>query len=113
MIGSTTKVIVQRQYAVRCNVPNAGGTKIKFIACSLMQCRTAGTLKRYAWGNQRRLTVGGLAHLKAVKLLPSAPCSLERTVSALARIKPTQPLRICRYMPSISMDYFIARSTSH
>jgi len=63
-------------------------------------------------GNQRRLTVGGLAHLKAVKLLPSAPCSLERTVSALARIKPTQPFRICRYMPSISMDYFIARSTS-
>jgi hypothetical protein len=40
-------------------------TKIKFIACSLMPCRTAGTLKRYAWGNQRRLTVGGLAHLKA------------------------------------------------
>ena len=67
MIGSTTKVIVQRQSAVRCNVPNAGVTKIKFIACSLMQCRTAGTLKRYAWGNQKRMTVGGLAHLKAFK----------------------------------------------
>ena len=63
--------------------------------------------------NQRRLIVGGLAHRKAVALIPSAPCSLERTVSASARIKPAQPLRILRYMLSISMDYFIARSTSH
>jgi hypothetical protein len=39
-------------------------------------------------GEPAALTVGGL-NLKAVKLLPSVPCSLVRTVSALARIKST------------------------
>jgi hypothetical protein len=53
------------------------------------------------------------AHRKAVELLPSAPCSLARTVLASARTRLAQRLRICRYMPSISIDYFIARSTSH
>jgi hypothetical protein len=51
--------------------------------------------------------------LKAAELLPSAPRSLEPTVSASAGIKLAQPFRIYRYMPSISLNYFIARSASH
>ena len=46
-------------------------TKIEFIAYSLT-CRTAVPLERDAWGseNERRLTVGGLVHLKAVERGP-------------------------------------------
>jgi hypothetical protein len=40
-------------------------------------------------------------------LLPSAWCSLKRTVSA------RKPLRIFRYMLSVSMNYFIPGSTTH
>ena len=45
----------------------------------------------------------------ALHLFPSASCSLKHTVSAPAR----KPLRIFRYMLSVSMNYFIAGSTSH
>jgi hypothetical protein len=44
-------------------------------------------------------------------LLPSASCSLDRTASA--RIEPSQPLRIGRYVLSISMNDLIARRTGH
>jgi rRNA maturation protein Nop10 len=46
-------------------------------------------------------------------LLPSASCSLKHKVSGPARIEPAEPFRIYRYMLSVSMNYFIARSTSH
>jgi hypothetical protein len=39
--------------------------------------------------------------------------SLKDTVWASARIEPAQPFRISRYMLSISMNYLIARCTSH
>ena len=42
-------------------------------------------------------------------LLPSASCSLDQTVSAPTR----KPLRIFRYMLSVSMNYFIPGSTGH
>ena len=42
-------------------------------------------------------------------LLPSASCSLKHTVSAPAR----KPLRVFRYVLSVSMNYFIPGSTSH
>jgi hypothetical protein len=42
-------------------------------------------------------------------LLPSAACSLEHTGSAPAR----KPFRIFCYVLSVSMNYFIAGSTSH
>ena len=41
-------------------------------------------------------------------LLPSASCSLNHSVSASARLEPSQPFRISRYMLAIPMNYFIA-----
>ena len=55
----------------------------------------------------------GTATRSLATLLPSASCSPKHTVSASARIEPAEPFRICRYMPPISMNYFIAGNTSH
>jgi hypothetical protein len=41
------------------------------------------------------------------QLLPSV------SFSAPARIEPAQPFRICRYMLSISLNYFVAGVTGH
>ena len=66
--------------------------------------------------NERRLTVGALAHLKAVERGPIPFASgtyIARRSLFSSWAGTAQPFRICRYMLSISMNYFIAGSTSH
>jgi hypothetical protein len=75
---------------------------IKLIACSWMNV-ALWNLETLCEGEPAALTVGGLAHLKAVKLLPSAPWSLERTASASARIFSHLPL------PAVDIDELFHR----
>jgi hypothetical protein len=74
---------VHRQQAGSCNVPNAGVTGVPPRATLYLGNQAASDFLRFR-------------SPEAVELLPSAPCSLERTVSGSARIRLAQPLRICR-----------------
>jgi hypothetical protein len=95
MIGRPQLSLMKTQHGVQLNVPKAGLWVFHMSAYSL-QLVVGSDHKSYAC-NEVTPT-----------LLPSASCSLNHPVSA-----PAQPFRIYRYMLSISMDYFIAGSTSH
>ena len=82
---------MQRQQAVQFNVPNGRSMEVQTV-----------TLPDY-------FNLPFRPEGMPATLLPSASCSLKHTVSAPAR----KPLRIFRYVLSVSMNYFIPGSTSH
>ena len=70
---------------------------------------------QFSKADLRNLAVGNAVSLINgcwVELLPR-PSWPKRTFSASARTEAAQSLRICRYTPSVSMDYFISQSSSH
>jgi hypothetical protein len=87
-------------------------TRIRTSHCSLVP-RCISELSKvliegtWRWGTRSRLLAGCW-----VELLPR-PSWPKRTFSASSRTEAAWSLRIFRYTPSASMDYFISRSSSH
>jgi hypothetical protein len=63
-------------------------------------------------GIQRRRQWAASSHPKTLELFRSRARSPARAFSTWARLESAQSLRVCRDMPSISMNYVLARSSS-